>query len=62
VWKAQAHQGFVRGVCFDTLSNNLISVGDDKTVKIWQPTKDQTEPVTVLKGKGFFRLVFLYSI
>jgi WD repeat and SOF domain-containing protein 1 len=35
VWKAKGHQGFVRGVSLSPYDSSLVSVGDDKTVKLW---------------------------
>ncbi|EPZ34998.1 hypothetical protein O9G_004348 [Rozella allomycis CSF55] len=34
-WKAQAHQGFVRGVCSVPRSSSFLSCSSDKTVKLW---------------------------
>ena len=53
----QAHSGFVRGICIG--SSKLISVGDDKCVKIWKdPSRNEvreisnsTEPIATLLTK-----------
>ena len=37
-WSANAHRGFVKGLCFIPFNDRLISVGDDKTVKLWDPS------------------------
>jgi DDB1- and CUL4-associated factor 13 len=35
VWSANAHRGFVRGVCPDASGTSFFSVGDDKIIKQW---------------------------
>lgn len=56
-WRvSNAHRGFIRGLCYNQhngLAPQLLSCGDDKTVKVWQPNVSQ-EPVLVLKGKNMF--------
>lgn len=55
-----AHGGFVRGVCFNQSSpvhdESLVSVGDDKLIKIWQPAAQDGDPFlprSVLTSKTF---------
>ena len=36
----QAHKGFVKGLCFVPFEDSqLLSVGDDKTIKLWDASK-----------------------
>ena len=54
IYTVQAHTGFVRGVCMGT--DNIISVGDDKCIKLWRDTSlnasgvssNGNEPVAVI--------------
>jgi WD repeat and SOF domain-containing protein 1 len=34
-WNVIAHNGFVRGLCFNSDAEHFISCGDDKTIKLW---------------------------
>ena len=38
VWSANAHRGFVRGVCPDASGTSFFSCGDDKLIKHWALT------------------------
>lgn len=49
----RAHEGFVRGICFNPQEKSLVSCGDDKTVKLWQESAG-TAPVSVFTGKSAF--------
>lgn len=54
---AQAHLGFVRGVCFNHSGENIISVGDDKIIKHWPsapPTGSVMEPTNTIIHKTLF--------
>eukprot|EP00095_Tigriopus_kingsejongensis_P006691 maker-scaffold25_size650667-snap-gene-1.16 protein:Tk06691 transcript:maker-scaffold25_size650667-snap-gene-1.16-mRNA-1 annotation:"taf5-like rna polymerase ii p300 cbp-associated factor-associated factor 65 kda subunit 5l-like" len=42
--RAPAHEGFTRGLSFDTSGQTLLSVGDDKTVKFWSTAQVPVEP------------------
>ncbi|KAK9696287.1 Protein sof1 [Basidiobolus ranarum] len=56
LWRApNAHKGIVRGVCAFPQLDNFISVGVDKTVKIW--SLDSDEPVNTFFGKSVFNAV-----
>lgn len=45
IWKASAHQGWLRGLACSHDSSKILSCGDDKTVKIWSsvPVTSSTE-------------------
>ncbi|KAK7603243.1 hypothetical protein V9T40_003242 [Parthenolecanium corni] len=51
-WKIQAHDGFLRGLTFCNDNERFISVGQDKTIKIWsadeQYCKVPEEPLSVI--------------
>ncbi|KAJ3073439.1 rRNA-processing protein sof1, partial [Quaeritorhiza haematococci] len=51
-WSARAHEGFVRGACFVPFRNTFVTVGEDKTVKIWDP--EQEEPVNTFSARNAF--------
>ncbi|KAI8050475.1 WD40-repeat-containing domain protein [Syncephalis plumigaleata] len=58
-WKTSAHRGVVYGVCAFPQLDRFISVGMDKTVKLWSPhsTPDETgviQPVNTFVGKNAF--------
>ncbi len=36
LWSAQAHEGFVRGICSDSNGDISVSCGTDKTIKFWK--------------------------
>ncbi|KAI8998436.1 WD40-repeat-containing domain protein [Gaertneriomyces semiglobifer] len=42
-WTARAHQGFVRGIAPVPFSDNFVTVGEDKVVKMWNA--EQTDPL-----------------
>ncbi|KAI8927439.1 WD40-repeat-containing domain protein [Entophlyctis helioformis] len=41
LWKAQGHKSFVRGLACVPYSDNFVSVGEDKVVKMWNRSKDE---------------------
>ncbi|XP_078585308.1 DDB1- and CUL4-associated factor 13-like [Branchiostoma floridae x Branchiostoma japonicum] len=54
----QAHSGFVRGLCVTPDHSNFLSIGDDKTIKMWSLTSpdagEEEEPVHTILGKNIF--------
>lgn len=50
-----AHEGFVRGITYTPCGERFITVGDDKTVKIWKAETpevgDEEEPVNTLLSR-----------
>ncbi|XKL62326.1 hypothetical protein PGB90_002159 [Kerria lacca] len=54
-WRIQAHNGFVRGLSFCSDNSRFISVGQDKTIKIWSADdyyfKAPDEPLSVFLSK-----------
>ncbi|XP_019628611.1 PREDICTED: DDB1- and CUL4-associated factor 13-like [Branchiostoma belcheri] len=55
----QAHTGFVRGMCVTPDHGNVLSIGDDKTIKMWSLTspeagEEEEEPVQTILGKSIF--------
>ena len=49
IYTVQAHTGFVRSVCMG--AENIISVGDDKTIKLWRDPSyggGDNEPIAVI--------------
>ncbi|KAI3631448.1 hypothetical protein MIR68_010938 [Amoeboaphelidium protococcarum] len=49
-----AHDGFIRSCTFSPLNENLITCGDDKLIKIWNPQQQQrNQPLAVMKSKDF---------
>lgn len=53
-----AHDGIVRGIVFSLSRENIISVGDDKTIKTWKSKKssfnEEEEPInTVISKVGY---------
>ncbi|XP_078665363.1 DDB1- and CUL4-associated factor 13-like isoform X2 [Branchiostoma floridae x Branchiostoma belcheri] len=54
----QAHTGFVRGMCVTPDHGNVLSIGDDKTIKMWSLTSpeagEEEEPVQTILGKSIF--------
>ncbi|KAJ3221212.1 rRNA-processing protein sof1 [Clydaea vesicula] len=52
VWKTTGHQGFVRGMCAVPFGNNFFSVGDDKTVKLWD--FKENKPLNTYAAKNAF--------
>lgn len=48
-----AHEGMIRGVTFNPSGENFISIGDDKTIKIWKSTtEDEDEtPINTMLSK-----------
>ena len=61
MWKQQAHKGFVRGICFSPYDGNVVTVGDDKTIKIWKKplrggdTSDEDPLSAVFKSKSILK-------
>ena len=55
-WTVQAHNGFVKGLSFAPFSKSerLVSVGDDKTVKVWNTSEYETDPLQVFTSKYSF--------
>ncbi|KAJ1521059.1 hypothetical protein ONE63_002766 [Megalurothrips usitatus] len=47
----QAHDGFVRGLTYTPNGQNLISLGDDKTIKFWGLEEDQEDPLNTILSK-----------
>jgi len=48
-----AHSGFVRGLCFRPDGNHLLSVGDDKLIKLWDAkSSSSTEPLNTIVHKN----------
>jgi len=41
VWSAQAHKGFVKGISWVPFSQNFVTVGEDKTVKLWDRNEEE---------------------
>lgn len=56
----QAHTGFVRGLCMNPEGTGLVSVGEDKVIKLWRFPEDgntfETEwlPSSTILGKSIF--------
>ncbi len=48
VWSANAHSGFVRGVCPDASGTSFFSCGDDKLIKQWALSPHGTSDVEPL--------------
>lgn len=47
-----AHSGFVRGLSFNPSGNSLLSVGDDKLIKLWDVNDvDKKEPLNTIVHK-----------
>lgn len=52
--KFDAHDGWVRGICYNVDGSKFLSVGDDRTVKTWNAFDDEElgeEPVNVIMSK-----------
>lgn len=47
----QAHDGYVRGLTFTPDGANILSVGDDKTVKLWSTEEEQDDPLNTILSK-----------
>ncbi|KAJ3048315.1 DDB1- and CUL4-associated factor 13 [Rhizophlyctis rosea] len=52
VWSARAHKGFVRGICSVPFSNRFFTVGEDKTVKMWD--RESTDPLNTFVSNASF--------
>jgi len=52
VWSAQAHKGFVKGIAWVPFSQNFVTVGEDKTVKLWD--RNEEEPLNIYLSKDVF--------
>ncbi len=46
----QAHNGFVRDICFNCAGDRIFSVGDDKIIKQWKSS--ETEPINTIIHKS----------
>lgn len=50
-----AHDGTVRGIVFDVNAQHFITVGDDKTIKMWKTEKpmfgEDEEPINTIISK-----------
>lgn len=50
-----AHDGIVRGITFDVNAEHFVTVGDDKTIKIWKTEKpafgEEEEPINTIISK-----------
>ncbi|XP_076628367.1 DDB1- and CUL4-associated factor 13 [Colletes latitarsis] len=50
-----AHDGIVRGIVFDANAEHFITVGDDKTIKLWKaerpPYGEEDEPINTILSK-----------
>ncbi|KAG7212871.1 hypothetical protein KM043_002223 [Ampulex compressa] len=49
-----AHDGILRGIAFDTDANHFITIGDDKTIKMWKgetPEGEDEEPTNTIISK-----------
>lgn len=65
VWKAGAHKGFVRGVSVTSAGDGILSVGDDKCIRLWSMDYDNrnwtdpvdNEPEAVFMGKASYNAV-----
>jgi WD repeat and SOF domain-containing protein 1 len=62
LWRTMGHRGIVHGVCTFPQLDRFISVGMDKTVKIWSPhstpnASGYIEPVNTYLGKSPFNAV-----
>ncbi|RKP12037.1 WD repeats and SOF1 domain containing-like protein [Piptocephalis cylindrospora] len=57
-WSVQGHRGIVRGVCSFPQGSQFLSVGSDKTVKLWDTQRKDGlsihEPVEVFTGNDVF--------
>ncbi|KAK3707063.1 Protein sof1 [Vermiconidia calcicola] len=55
VWKSQAHEGLVKGLCW-TQEQKLLSCGSDKTVKLFDPysTTSSSTPTATWLGDNAF--------
>ncbi len=53
-----AHEGFVRGICFNSSANMFFSCGNDKIIKHWRFDIDENlidiKPIQTIVGKSFF--------
>ncbi|KAI8903985.1 WD40-repeat-containing domain protein [Gorgonomyces haynaldii] len=49
VWTSRGHKGFVRGVTFQPHTSNFVSVGEDKTVKLWSTDKEEPNATFIAK-------------
>lgn len=56
------HEGFVRGITFTPDGSQFLTVGDDKTIKIWNSEKpsfgETEEPTNTIINKVRFLLVY----
>lgn len=52
-----AHEGFVRGICYTSYGNQIITVGDDKTIKTWNAEIEfdsNDEPANTILSRNSF--------
>lgn len=57
----QAHDGCVRGITFNQSGTHLLSIGDDKTIKIWDVDieyKEEDNISTVISKVGIIVIIF----
>ncbi|KAE8751631.1 hypothetical protein FOCC_FOCC001479 [Frankliniella occidentalis] len=47
----QAHDGCVRGLTFTPDGKNMLSMGDDKTIKTWSMENEQEDPTNTILSK-----------
>ncbi|KAJ3158538.1 DDB1- and CUL4-associated factor 13 [Geranomyces michiganensis] len=52
VWTTRAHQGFVRGIAPVPFSDDFVTVGEDKIVKMWN--QESTEPLNTFISRHAF--------
>lgn len=53
----QAHKGFVRGLSWTNDGSRLLSCGDDKTVKLWDPSGPDNKAMATFLGSRAFTSV-----
>lgn len=50
-----AHEGFVRGICYTVDGGRFLTVGDDKTIKVWNAAApevgDDEEPINTILSR-----------
>lgn len=64
-----AHDGYVRGICYTPSAEHFLSVGDDKTIKVWKSELNDDEDVpantilsrTILTGIAHHRSESMFA-
>ncbi|KAI8118820.1 hypothetical protein FF38_11004 [Lucilia cuprina] len=51
-----AHEGFVRGICYNVKGDRFFTVGDDKTIKVWNSQApdvgEEEEPINTILSRS----------